>query len=136
LVASKHLSDLEKQALELIRKTEGILQSDLWKKMKLDSREGSRLVLRLVKKGLVRREQVTVNGRRTYKLFAVQERPRKVDLLIDVSTALKVPCMTCPFFHECRPNDFHNPASCPILDIWLQREIQKRRLLKEYKAAR
>lgn len=34
----------------------GILQSELWKKLTADSREGSRAILRLEKKGLIAEE--------------------------------------------------------------------------------
>jgi len=47
---------------------EGILQSELWKKLNLTSRDGSRLAIRLEKRGLVKRERVLDNGRWTYKL--------------------------------------------------------------------
>ena len=33
----------------------GMLQSDLWKKLKLNSRDGSRLALRLERRGLITR---------------------------------------------------------------------------------
>ncbi len=127
-MAQHSLSELETRALELIKKSEGILQSDLWKMLGLDSREGSRLVLRLVKKGLVRREQVTVKGRRTYKLYAIEARQRKVSLVVDLSTALEVPCLTCPWFHECGPSNFRDPRTCPILDIWLKKKVREQEL--------
>ncbi len=127
----KHqLSELEKKALELIKNRDGILQSELWKTLGLDSREGSRLVLRLVKKGLVKREQVSVNGRRTYKLHTVEERAKRVSLLIDLSTAIQIPCTTCPFFDECGPRNFHDPSTCMLLEIWLHREVARRRALR------
>ncbi|MEB3759561.1 MAG: MarR family transcriptional regulator [Desulfurococcales archaeon] len=128
----KHqLSELEKKALELIKSRDGILQSELWKTLGLDSREGSRLVLRLVKKGLVKREQVSVNGRRTYRLFTIEDRAKKVSLLIDMSTAIRIPCTTCPFFDECGPRNFHDPSTCILLEIWLQREVERRRQIQD-----
>jgi len=56
LVTEEGADELEKKAMELLRQSkDGVLQSDLWKSLKISSREGSRLVLRLMRKGLVRR---------------------------------------------------------------------------------
>lgn len=114
------VSDLEKRALEIIREKEsGVLQSDLWKLLGLDSREGSRLVLRLVKKGLVKREQVSINGRRTFKLTPAKTSSEPVTVRIDVRSILDVPCATCPHINECGLKNFHDPVTCPLLDAWI-----------------
>ncbi len=123
------LSKLEKEALELIRKNRGILQSSLWRQLGLDSREGSRLVLRLVRKGLVKREQVLVNGRRTYKLFPVEARAQERKLIINIESILMIPCTTCPLFHKCGLEPEVSPETCPQLDIWLERMRSKKREL-------
>jgi DNA-binding Lrp family transcriptional regulator len=114
----QNLSKLEKEALELIRKKKGILQSTLWRTLKLDSREGSRLVLRLVRKGLVRREQVSVNGRRTYKLYPVESFSAQATVKVDILWALRIPCTTCPYFQQCGLHRI-DPTNCPILERWL-----------------
>ena len=49
--------------------TEGMFQSDLWKKLKLSSRDGSRLALKLERMGMISREKILENGRWTYKLI-------------------------------------------------------------------
>ncbi len=119
------VSEMEKKALDLISGSEnGVLQSDLWKMLGLDSREGSRLVLRLVKKGLVKREQVTVKGRRTYRLTIAKTAKEPVSVKIDISSILDIPCTTCPFINECGPRNFHDPRVCPMLDRWLQHKIR------------
>ncbi len=121
------ISELEKKALKLIEESsDGILQSDLWKMMNLDSREGSRLVLRLVKKGLVKREQVIVNGRRTYRLTLAKTTSEPVSVKIDISSILDIPCTTCPFINDCGPRNFHDPRLCPLLDRWLRAKIRAR----------
>jgi len=121
------ISELEKKALKLIEESsDGILQSDLWKMMNLDSREGSRLVLRLVKKGLVKREQVIVNGRRTYRLTLAKTTSEPVSVKIDISSILDIPCTTCPFINDCGPRNFHDPRLCPLLDRWLRAKTRAR----------
>ncbi|MFP3130714.1 MAG: MarR family transcriptional regulator, partial [Nitrososphaeria archaeon] len=41
----------------------GILQSELWKKLNLTSRDGSRIATRLEKRKLIKRERVLEDGR-------------------------------------------------------------------------
>jgi len=58
------------QALDYIKShSEGVLQSDLWKALKIDSRKCSRIVAKLLQDNLITREQESVNGIRTYRLF-------------------------------------------------------------------
>ncbi|MEB3779934.1 MAG: MarR family transcriptional regulator [Desulfurococcales archaeon] len=129
---SKQMSNLEKEALNLIKNSNGILQSELVKELGLDSREGSRLVLRLTKKGLIRREQVSVNGRRTYRLLPVESKPQKASIKINITTILDIPCTTCPYIDQCGPGNFYDPATCPLMDRWLEENANKiSRLLRK-----
>jgi predicted DNA-binding transcriptional regulator len=115
--------ELEKTALELIKNSgdAGILQSDLWRRLGLDSREGSRLVLRLAKKGLIKREQVVVNGRRTYKIRYTTPPSLELRLLVNIEDVMDIPCFTCPYLSQCAPGNFNDPRTCPILQRWLER---------------
>ncbi|MEB2836397.1 MAG: Lrp/AsnC family transcriptional regulator [Desulfurococcales archaeon] len=121
------MEELEKTALEMIRNSgsTGILQSDLWRRLGLDSREGSRLVLRLAKKGLIRREQVVVNGRRTYRLRYTRPPSLELKLKVDIEDVLDIPCFTCPFLGQCGPGNFNDPRTCPILQAWLERKARE-----------
>jgi len=126
----KQIGDLEKAALALIKERNGsILQSDLWKELGLDSREGSRLVIRLVKKGLVKRETVSINGRKTYRLFVVdQTKTAQPRLIVGIKSILDIPCTTCPYIDQCGPGNFYDPATCAWLDTWLEENVKKLRL--------
>ena len=116
----KNIEAYEKQALELIKSNRGILQSELWKRLGLDSREGSRVVLRLARKGVIRREEVIVNGRRTYKLYPVNPyEGRRVSIVIDVSSILDLPCSVCPYIDQCGPHGSYKPFTCKLMDIWV-----------------
>lgn len=121
------MEELEKTALEMIKNSgsTGILQSDLWRRLGLDSREGSRLVLRLAKKGLIRREQVVVNGRRTYRLRYTRPPSLELKLKVDIEDVLGIPCFTCPFLGQCGPGNFNDPRTCPILQAWLERKARE-----------
>lgn len=59
----------EERALALIRDRGGIYQSEFWKALNVSSRTGSRIATSLEEEGLIRREEATYNGQRTYRLL-------------------------------------------------------------------
>ena len=101
----------------------GLLQSDLWKKLKLNSRDGSRLALRLERRGLITREKMLQKGRWTYKLI-IEQAPIKLESLVDS------PCLTCPVEQKC---DFENaypepsPLHCQLIEDWVTVEFSKKK---------
>jgi DNA-binding MarR family transcriptional regulator len=64
--AEAELTEDERAALELVRETGGIHQSDFWKELDVSSRQGSRLAERLEEAGLVEREETVYDGHNTY----------------------------------------------------------------------
>lgn len=115
------LSELESKALEVIksRGEQGIYQHELWKLLGIDSREGSRLAIRLLKKGLIVREPVVHEGRRTYKLMLAKPATATVKVEVNLDFAITIPCFTCPNLERCHPGGFFDPANCPKLNQWL-----------------
>lgn len=69
------LSEDERQALELVRDTGGIYQSDFWKELDISSRKGSRIAESLTQQDLIQREEAVYSGHNTYLL-----KPRTRDL--------------------------------------------------------
>lgn len=63
--------DLESHALRLIveKGDEGILQSELWKKLSVSSREVSRLSLRFKRRDLIERKKFSMKGDGRISLF-------------------------------------------------------------------
>jgi len=122
---SKSIEVYEKEAIELIKANNGILQSDLWKQLGLDSREGSRIVLRLAKKGLIRRKQVIINGRRTYRLYLAETETVETTIVVDLSSILDVPCTVCPYLSQCQVGGFYSPTTCPLIDEWVSNKASK-----------
>lgn len=120
------LSEIERKALDIIRSRgeEGIYQHELWKSLGLDSREGSRLALRLLKKGLIVREPAVHNGRRTYKLFIAQRKREKAHLSVNIGSAIEIPCFSCKNLERCHLGGFFDPTTCPILRNWLNARIK------------
>ncbi len=143
------LSELEKKALKMIIEAgeKGLLQQDLWKRLNIDSRDGSRIALRLAKKKLITRELVTVKGRKTYRLIALVDKvpeegkeeeekkevtyerrlPRapKLEVKVNLKSILTIPCTRCPHLKRCAPGQFYDPAKCPKLTAWLQMRVAK-----------
>ncbi len=124
--AGSKLSSLEEKALEIIRSRgdEGIYQYELWKLLGLDSREGSRLALRLLKKGLIVRKPAVHNGRRTYKLYIAKPVKEEIRVSVDFGSFLSVPCFTCPNLERCHRGGFYDPTRCPALRSWLERLVE------------
>jgi hypothetical protein len=110
---SKH-NDLEQKALQFIMNTgfDGILQSELWRKLRASSREGSRIAIKLEGKKLIRREKELRNGRWTYRLYP-KRLPARIDSIVDV------PCLMCPDNPRCDPSSTISPQNCEKLTEWL-----------------
>jgi len=114
LVKMSKRNDLEQKALQFImnRGFDGILQSELWRKLGASSREGSRIAIKLEGKKLIRREKELRNGRWTYRLFP-KRLPARIDSIADV------PCLMCPDNPRCDPSSATSPQNCEKLTEWL-----------------
>jgi DNA-binding Lrp family transcriptional regulator len=99
------------EALDYIKlHPDGILQSDLWKALSIDSRKCSRIVAKLLKENLITREVESVDGIRTYRLFyAEKSRSRRFRPLLAVDVF--EPCAGC--IEECAPEH------CAKLSEWI-----------------
>lgn len=109
----KH-TNLEQRALHFIMNNswQGVLQSELWRKLGGSSREGSRIALKLEGKGLIRRERELSNGRWTYRLYP-KRLPASIDSIVDC------PCLMCPDNQRCGSSSAISPQNCEKLTEWL-----------------
>ena len=107
-------SDLEHKALNFIATTgdEGVLQSNLWRKLDASSREGSRIALKLEDKGLIRREKELCEGRWTYRLYP-KRKPASINSIIDC------PCLSCSESIRCGAYGDVSPNDCEKLTEWI-----------------
>ncbi|MCR3883616.1 Lrp/AsnC family transcriptional regulator [Methanotrichaceae archaeon M04Ac] len=100
------------EALEYIKSCEeGVLQSDLWKCLDIDSRKCSRIVSKLLREDLIRREPESADGVRTFRLWYAGTKPaggRFASLLVG---EIFEPCGGC--INECVPEH------CPELSEWI-----------------
>ncbi len=119
------VEDSLKKAIEIVRRvgSTGIPQQDLFVKLGLESKEGIKLVHRMIRRGYVVREKVVVNGRKTYVLFSPEY--RRYDSTVSLETAIRIPCFTCPFFKECGVGGSWSPLNCEYMEKWLEEEYER-----------
>ncbi len=97
---------------------EGVLQSVIWKKLDLTSRDGSRLAIRLEKRGMVKREKTLEGGRWTYKLTPLR-------LPVEIESIEQAPCITCVVEEKCSLLGTISPLTCMLLSNWVLDEYGK-----------
>jgi len=98
--------------------SDGIFQSELWKKLKLTSRDGSRLALKLERMGMISREKILEKGRWTYKLI-IKKSP------VSTQSIVEAPCLTCPVEQKCSLEGEISPRTCQLIEDWVLVEITK-----------
>jgi len=105
------------------RGEDGMFQSELWKKLKLTSRDGSRLALKLERRNIVKREKVLENGRWTYKL-------RISKIPVGTQTIEAAPCLICPVESKCTLDGEVSPRTCPLIEQWVITEFSNKKTKK------
>lgn len=101
----------------------GIFQSELWKKLKLSSRDGSRLALKLERQHLVKREKILENGRWTYKL-------KIAHVPVTTQSIESAPCLICPVESKCTLEGEISPRTCPLIEQWVLTELSTKKAKK------
>ena len=87
------MADPEEEALKLIQsKPEGVLQSELWKELGVDSRKCSRIVKKLEELGLIERVEFKKEGIKTYLLKSKKQPVNPCDLMAGEEL---IPCIGC-----------------------------------------
>jgi len=97
----------------------GILQSELWKKLKLSSRDGSRLALKLERMGMIVREKILEKERWTYRLII-----KKIP--ISTKSIEGAPCLTCPVQSKCSIDGEVSPKTCQWIEDWVLIELKNK----------
>jgi len=99
--------------------TDGVFQSELWKKLKLSSRDGSRLALKLERMGMITREKILEKERWTYKLII-----KKIP--ISTKSLEGAPCLTCPVEAKCSLDSEISPKTCQWIEDWVILELKNK----------
>jgi len=100
--------------------TNGILQNILWRKLKLSSRDGSRLALKLERMGNITREKILENGRWTY-LLLIKKIP------ISTISIENAPCLVCPVEGKCSTDGEISPKTCVYIEDWVLTELKTKK---------
>jgi len=118
----EELVDLTSRVYKLVveRGRNGVLQSEIWKELGLTSRDGSRLAIRLERRGLIGRVKVLEDGRWTYKLTPLR-------FPTDMASIEKAPCIVCQFESKCSVDGEINPFICPWIGPWVIAEARETR---------
>jgi len=99
--------------------TDGVFQSELWKKLKLSSRDGSRLALKLERMGMITREKILEKERWTYKLI-IKKTP------VSTKSIEGSPCLTCPVESKCSLDGEISPKTCQWIEDWVMIELKNK----------
>ena len=90
----------------------GVLQSGLWKELSLTSRDGSRIAIRLEKRGMIKRDKMLQEGRWTYRLTPLR-------FPVQIKSIEEAPCLTCPDEERCSPTGVVVPFDCVLVETWV-----------------
>jgi predicted DNA-binding transcriptional regulator len=115
----EELVDLTSRVYKLVveRGRDGVLQSEIWKELGLTSRDGSRLAIRLERRGLIGRVKVLEEGRWTYKLTPLR-------FPTDMTSIEKAPCIICQYESKCSIDGEISPYVCPWIGPWVIEEAK------------
>ncbi|TAJ44682.1 winged helix DNA-binding protein [Methanofollis fontis] len=103
------MPSIEDEALRIIQsRPEGVLQSELWKLLNIDSRKCSRLVKKLDDAGLIERIEYRDEGIKTYQLKVKQQ---EADPSLLMAGEELIPCVACEL--DCVVEQ------CPLILDWM-----------------
>ena len=101
--------------------SDGMFQSDLYKKLKLSARNGARLSLKLERMGMVTRVKLLEKQRWTYKLI-LKKTPVSTASLEDA------PCLVCPVEQRCSLDGEISPRTCVYIEDWVLAELKRTKI--------
>ena len=105
------MKDKIEQAYLLVQKERELPQSELWKKLGVSIREGSRVAREMENRGLVDRTRELHGGRWTYILV-----PKRVGR--GVSSIEDIFCLQCPYEARCSYDSSKYLIDCIYLEEW------------------
>ncbi|MDG6997462.1 MAG: transcriptional regulator [Nitrososphaerota archaeon] len=96
---------------------EGILQNTLSRELGLNSRDGSRLAIRLEKQGIIQRRKFLDGDRWTYMLTSLR-------IPLNFRSIEQCPCTTCPYESKCALSGVLSPLFCSWITEWVTNEFR------------
>lgn len=119
------MSKLEEKAIKLLLKYEnrGLLQSELWHKLGVTSREGSRIAIKLEKKGVVKRVKEFAKDRWTRRLVPLIKQ-------VTLEPIKGAPCPSCIYNNVCGKQGTVSPNTCLWIEEWVTSSTSSKSLEK------
>ena len=96
--------------------SDGILQNELWQRLHIDDKEGSKLIVQLEKNNIATKEKIIQNGKITYKLSIKRK-------FINTLPIENSPCLICPVEQQCSLDGDINPTTCKLIEEWVIKDI-------------
>lgn len=126
------MEGLEEKLIKELQKSadRSLLQSDLWKMINSNSREVSRTLARMEKKGIVKREPFSGDSHKTYRVTLM-----KKDQKVQISDMVWCSCFTCHDLSRCGIGQPISPENCVKLTISLRNEFIKHQKSEEIRKA-
>lgn len=117
---------LEDKILSILQNAEDLAmtQSGLAKALEMTSRDISRIVVKLERRGVVKRLQVKDGGRSSYSVKLLKRTPK-----IDLNDVVWCACFTCPDLERCGRGQPVSPETCNKLTTSLKAENSKLEIL-------
>jgi hypothetical protein len=111
---------IRKKILEAAEKNEdGINQKDLWKKTRIDSKIGTKVLIKLINEGKISRTLMYVDGKKIYKVHL----PRNKLTILPIEEIEGLVCFPCnKIFDDCTEGGTLSPVNCPKLNEWLEKQ--------------
>ncbi|MCL7383858.1 MAG: Lrp/AsnC family transcriptional regulator [Thaumarchaeota archaeon] len=129
LILPPKISKLEEKAIKLLLKYEdkGLLQSELWHKLGVTSREGSRIAIKLEKKGIVKRVKEFAKDRWTRRLVPLIRQ-------VTLEPIKGAPCPSCIYNNVCGKQGTVSPNTCVWIEEWLISSYSSSKNIEENQA--
>jgi len=114
------MTKLEERAIKLLMKygEKGLLQSELWHKLGVTSREGSRIAIKLEKKGIVKRIREFAKDRWTRRLVPLIRQ-------VTLEPIKRAPCPSCIYNTVCGKGGSVSPNTCLWLENWIEKSYEE-----------
>lgn len=132
------LTELDKKIYKylLTKKKKGVPQNVLWKELGITSRDASRSLKKLEALGLVKRESIVYEGRRTFLVKPVKKKLEEVFAeekrisrpVLSLNGFIEIPCMYCPHINTlCYEGGYYDPRYCDLLITWVREKSIKKK---------
>jgi DNA-binding MarR family transcriptional regulator len=94
-----------------VEKEKSLFQSELWRRLDVSSREGSRIARQMEEQGLVERKKELHDGRWTYLLIP-KHTTKGLETIEDIF------CLNCPYEPRCSYDSPRYLIECEYIENW------------------